>query len=165
MTRTADQLLARCEPYGDCLLWTGGLANKGGTPRIYENKKPISVRRVIYEARHGEIRNGYKIVPCCGERLCLEPDHLRARSVAQLLADHNRCTGGLTPSHVAALTARARNRSSNKMTLERAREIRASTEPSRKLADKHGVCRALICRIKRGECWAETTRGASIFCM
>lgn len=163
--RTPQELLARCEPYGDCLLWTGGLANEGGTPRIYEKKKPISVRRVIYESTNGEIRNGYKIAPCCGERLCLAPDHLKARSVSQLLGDHARRTGGLRPSHVAALTARARNRSNNKMDMERARQIRASTEPSRKLAEQHGVCRALICRIKRGECWAETTRGASIFCM
>lgn len=161
--RTPQELLARCEPYGDCLLWTGGLANDKGTPRIYEGRKPISVRRVIYEATTGPIRTGFKIVPCCGERLCLLPSHLRAKTVAQLLSDHSARNGGLRPSHVAALTARARHRSNNKMDIERAREIRVSTEPSRKLAEQYGICRALICRIKRNEAWAETTRGASIF--
>lgn len=165
MSLSLAEILAKCEPYGECLLWTGGLVYEGGQPRIWIDRKPHSARRVVFGLARGEIAEGRRIGLKCGERLCLHPEHMRQMTTTELLTEHHRRQGGLTPSHIAACTASARRRSNNRMDMDIARAIRASEEPASVLAKRYNLCKATVCKVRRNERWAEHARGASIFSM
>jgi len=160
-----DDILAKCEPYGECLLWTGGLVYEGGQPRLWVGKKPLSARRVVFELARGEIVAGRRIGMKCGERLCLNAEHMSQMTTTELLKAHHRRMGGLPPSHKAACTAAARRRSNNKMDMDIARAIRSSEERASVLAARYGLGKSTVCKVRRNERWAEHARGASIFSM
>lgn len=70
---TAEELLARCRPQGECLLWPGSI--NGGTPKLTVGGKGHSLRPVVYAAHHPDWeRTG--LMTTCGEVRCLNPAHL-----------------------------------------------------------------------------------------
>ncbi len=159
---TLEGVFSRCEDFGECRLWGGSLAGEGREPRIYVGSKPHSARRWVYEAFYGVKPPPGKIMGVsCGERLCLEPRHLKPMTRSELQSLNY--AAGLSPEHISALTRAARNRANLKLSMEIAREIRASSEPSREEAKRRGVSKATICRIRRNEAWSEMARGASVF--
>lgn len=161
---TLEEIYSKCEPYGDCQLWTGCLVYEGGQPRMYDGKKPLSGRRVVFELARGEIRPGMRIWMRCLEQRCLNPDHMQQLGYSDMLKAHHKRNGGkFPPSHVATLTASARKRPTVKLTMEDARAARESEEPASVVAKRLGVNKSLICKIRRNEIWSETTRGSSVF--
>lgn len=162
---TVEEILAKCEPYGECMLWTGGLVHGGGQPRIWVDRKPMSGRRIVFVQARGEIIEGMRIGLQCGERLCLNPEHLRQMTCSELHKDNYRRRGGLAPSHKAACTASARRRSNNTMNMDIARAIRYSNDSASVLAARYDLAKSTVYKVLRNERWAEHTRGASIFSM
>lgn len=60
---------------GDCLRWTG--PHKTGYAVLRQGSKECNVARREYERVHGAIPNGHVLLHTCGNRWCVNPDHLR----------------------------------------------------------------------------------------
>lgn len=156
-----DAIFARCEDYGECRLWTGSLNGSSKHPKIYIEGHYRAARRVVYELARGPVPAGRCVSLSCRESLCLEPKHMLTRSPREVQLRAQR----MDASRVSIMTAAARTRRSNKLSMELAREIRSSGEPAIKAAKRLGVNKSLIWRIRRNEAWSEVTRGASVFSM
>lgn len=68
---------------GECWLWTGP-DNGSGFGRHRVAMRTQSVARLAYREQIGRIPDGLFVVPRCGVRLCVRPDHLQAITRAQV---------------------------------------------------------------------------------
>lgn len=95
---TADQLLARTERVGDCLLWTGAVQSKG-YGSVWAGEGTELVHRVAYRFLVGPIPPGLTIDHVrdrgCRSRLCIEPRHLEPVTIAE----NTRRTGHGSETH------------------------------------------------------------------
>ena len=145
---TITTLKERTIEDGDCWEWTGYCAN--GTPSVSHAGKMISVRRLFTELLGGKLREGY-YVPKCGNKLCVNPDHIAYNDPKQHMRKAARVA---LKSPTRRLKIQIHKRATvGKLTQEKADEIRSSSEASRVLAAKYGVDKSIICRIKNGQAW------------
>jgi hypothetical protein len=145
----------------DCLRWTGACAGKAGHPVISTytpTRKCILVRRAVWEEAHGPIPAG-KIIRCnCGTPRCVALEHLELtthKKLAQQMGAIGLMSGPVRSAKIAA-SHRARH-PLTKLTQEQVREIRASDETGVALAERYGVCEAMISRYRLGQCRREFT--------
>lgn len=134
--------------FGDaCLVWTG-YAQQGRWPQWVVMGCKMPVRRMVYLAVHGWIKPGQQIGVTCGCELCVHPDHLVSRGKKKAALGQP-----LGPLHRLRST-RAR-RAKAKITPEIASAIRASDEPSVVLAQRYGIPRQHVWRIRAGRAWVD----------
>lgn len=151
---------------GECWEWKGSMTHRS-TPgptyariwiRVDGKAKQRQAHRVAWEIARGPIPAGAVLVNrtelCdCGTG-CVNPDHwtpVARAKVPRLMAKERRTSAGL--KHAAA-TLPGRRRTA-KLTLEVARQIRASDESHAALALRHGISRQMVSGIKLGRYWAE----------
>lgn len=151
---TLESLLARTEDVGECQVWTGYSTNK--TPQVDNQGKMVPVRRLILELSGTPVVGKFIGIKCGTER-CVCPAHITQRS----LKTHARMMAKKAGARKAAksteqLIAR-RQRADVKLDVQKAREIRESVETGPVLAEKYGISRSLVNKIKRGEYWRDTT--------
>ena len=142
-----------------CLVWRGCVAG-----RTYARLRIAGTlhwaHRYAYALVHGPIPAGVVLnrrTEVCEEPLCVNPAHwgrATRQSVPKMNARRGLVATGL--SH-AVRVAVGRRKTAPKLTLEKAREIRASTEPARVVADRYGIDLSMVYYIRRGQCWAEAT--------
>lgn len=156
---TPDQVRAflapRTEQLGDCLLWTKATNSAGAPVASIEGVRARAVRRWVWECFHpGYVLGVRRIVPICGDSLCLEPGHQASRSpsdVNKMIA----ARGGF--STVARRVAcRRSGRALSPLTIDDVRAIRARRAGGEKLASitaDYPVDLSAIARICRGESW------------
>lgn len=173
MTRNEwlHRLHETCEPVGDCLEWQGPTL-KGKTPLVYVPKGFVlpewgqhrqSARVVMWVLHHGNRPPAGSILrPRCLNDRCVAVEHMGILPRSKQAIEQSKRGEFCTPERHAAAINRARSRKT-KLSIELAREIRASSEPARALAPRHGVSRATITAVRRGVLWPEVTNGASIF--
>ena len=72
-----------------CWIWTLG-GSTVGYGAVYFNKKSQTAHRAFYQLFKGEIPKGLHIDHLCSVRRCVNPDHLRAVTIAEnVLASHS----------------------------------------------------------------------------
>jgi hypothetical protein len=77
--RFIDFFWSRVETAGECWNWTGNTSASGyGTVRVPGDRNYFRAHRVSYLVAKGEPPVGYVIDHRCFNRLCVNPDHLRA---------------------------------------------------------------------------------------
>lgn len=78
--KLADRIFARADDDGDCLVWTGAKNRPDGYGvigwRVGGKQYRAYVHRLVYEGFNGAIPADHEIHHCCGNRLCVNPDHL-----------------------------------------------------------------------------------------
>lgn len=164
---------ARCTEVGECWEWSGAVGGNcipcACIPTAYPKQPDTRARRVTvtalaWEAYTGKSATGKSVWRTCCNHLCVNPEHLRAGTRAQM-ADYLVSKGAYkrTPASIAAITKGKRK--SAKLSMVQAREIRASTLPAAALAPIYGVHHSLVTRIRRGEAWRESVAVSSIFAM
>lgn len=101
------------------------------------NGKTVRAARLFYECYVGPIDEGLTVDHLCRNRACVNPLHLEAVSI----------------------TENIRRKPATKLTIEKAREIRALTETmtQAEIAKRFGVCNSLISRIVSGQIWKDVT--------
>lgn len=150
---TLQAIRLRCTECGDCWLWDGALC--GGyngshrTPSMHFRGKTASVRRVVYELRHGGIPEGKVISPRCGQRLCVSPECLQALTVKQSKERAAKRGAFSNPgkNRRGAMTKRARSWITDEMVAQ----IRTANVASRKIAADTGVSLSHVKAIRRGQ--------------
>lgn len=143
---TLDRMLSCCQEDGDCLIWTGS-NNSIGIPKI----RNTSGRRVMWELKHGEIPPGMLVSTTCGHPACLE--HLALSTKSEIVArSHERPH---TKARVTASNRRAARKARGKITIDIARDIRASSETGLQIAARLGVSDSLVSCVRRGKSWVE----------
>ena len=146
-----QRYLARCEECGDCLLWQGPVAPRGGAPVVVGG----GLRRRVWEMREGRIPKGMMVGVSCGRQRCIE--HLCLVSRADLLLSII-SRPEVQAKRTADATRRARFGGVNippKLTMEKAREIRASDRSHRELGKEYGISPSLVSMVQNNRRWAE----------
>ena len=147
------QIYGRCTEDGDCLLW-GHATSASGIPYAQHNGATANVRRLTWTLQHGmPIRHQQQITATCGNPRCLSPDHLRAKSVAevhQAMAAMGRYT-----SPVSSTKKAIGRRKNSKWTIDDIRAIRSDDRPANVVADEHGMSKKYCLQIKAGKAWRE----------
>jgi len=137
---------------GDCLVWQLGLVN--GHPNMRMGNKSVLVRRYMWQTAHGNIPKG-KVLRCtCGEPRCVNVDHIQPMTYQQIAKIEGRA--GKMSGHIrSAKIAETKRRTTAKITMEMAREIRASSETGVALAKKYGISQKKISYIRLNKVWRE----------
>jgi hypothetical protein len=155
MKHTIESLKARTIEEGDCWLWQGYKAN--GTPQV-SNPRPgfrskmYSVRRLMRELATEKPTPDGHYVTSCGTPDCVNPKHVLYRTDEQHLQAIGRLSStGITKARKLRQHYMKVGRA--KLTDEIAQEIRLSNESSPALAQRYGVDRSLISKVRRGEAW------------
>lgn len=83
---TLETLIARTQEEGQCMTWQGYFGN--GVPMVSnpEERGMISVRRLILQLTGKNPPDGGFIAPRCGNRQCVNPQHLQHRTQRQHMA-------------------------------------------------------------------------------
>ncbi len=151
---TLESLQARTVEEGDCWLWRGYIQN--GTPQVMrygEGKKGMySVRRFLRELQTGRPQPSGHYGNVCGNPLCVAPDHILYKNVKNHMRDMalNRIHGPVDRLKKRQVRI---DKGLTKLDMEKAQEIRVSSETSAELAQKYGVNQSLIKRIRAGRAW------------
>lgn len=136
-----------------CLEWAGYVDPKRGPMvRCGASTVPTSVRRVVWGLKRKPLNFQDTIKPACGNWACVEYGHMQKASRADA-----RRGSPLTLLHKARIATAQRKGA--KLTMEIARQIRASADSESLEAAKWGVTKATVSAIRRNEIWQEYQQG------
>jgi len=79
---TGERFWSKVDKTDTCWLWVSALAS-GGYGQFSLGGRPQAAHRVAYELLVGPIPDGLSLDHMCHERLCVNPDHLRAVTTKQ----------------------------------------------------------------------------------
>lgn len=142
-------LFNRCR-LGDtgCWLWTAKAKDSGGYGLFYLEGKNKKAHRVSYELFVGPIPKGLHILHSCDTPACVNPDHLRAGTVAENMAERDAR---------GRRNVRGEQIGTSKLTREQVIEIKKSCLGLNALSELYGVEAQSIWRIRTGKAWAHVT--------
>lgn len=172
---TREQWIARlqdnCEPIGSCVEWQGRKL-QGKTPIAYVPRGFMgadkcqgshSARVVLWTLSKGEPPpEGHVLRAKCRNDSCVAIEHMVLISRETAPKEQGRRGEFSTTKRNAAAVRRARGRVT-KLDADKAREIRESCESSYSLAAFYGVSPTSIRAVRRGDLWAPTVSGSSVF--
>lgn len=150
---TIDYLRERSDEVGDCWIWKRA-AGKAGYPVMSRRSGGDGlVRRAAARLAGLEPAPRQPVVSCCGDKLCVNPAHMRLSTV-KLVAKKAAKDGAYSrlPRRVKIA---ATKRAASKLTMADARAIRASTMRLADLAKKHDVSLGTIKSIRIGRTWKD----------
>ncbi len=143
-TITVADLLANTIEEGDCMLWTGR-AEQGKFPRFGR----LPVRRALWTLVNDGVPHGLQVGCKCGTPLCVNPDHLIARTKSKALRGIPK-----KPDVIARITLTKRA-THGKLSMEIARAIRASDKSCRELDREYGLCAGKAWKIRNNLTWKD----------
>lgn len=153
-----------------CWEWAG--TRRKGYGRLSIAGRNYSIHRLIYEDVVGPIPAGQIVMHRCDNPPCCRPDHLKAGTQAENLADMrkkgraNRAPAEPKPIRAPRLPAKKKEpvgqalgsrHGNSKLSEDAVREIRTSVEAGVSQADlarKYGVHQSQISRALNGKLWA-----------
>ena len=151
---TLESIKARVKVQGDCWIWQGYLQNN--TPQVVSyksgKKSMVSVRKLLRELLSGQPQPSGHYANTCGHHDCVAPMH----TIWRQEKSHMRSMAKNRKVSYATIEKIRKSRQElgfAKLNEEQATEIRHSDLPSRELAEKFGVCKSTIGKIKRGAAW------------
>lgn len=127
----------------ECVLWPFGRF-KSGYGCVGKNGR---AHRIMCEIAHGPAPDGADAAHSCGNRLCVNPRHLRWASRTENMAD----------AIIHGTTTRGERHGASKLTSDEVRLIFARLdvgETHQSIADSFGVSRNAITDIAKGKNWA-----------
>jgi len=137
-----------------CLRWKGAVT-PGVGPVAYGGKAYVeSITRMLWRIKRETPGPDDIIRPTCGDPRCIEYQHLGKTHRGEKLAGRQK-----SPVHRMRMQEAMRAKETAKITMEDARAIRASTEPTKVLMERYGLSRSSIIAIRAGKSWKEPTVG------
>jgi len=151
---TVETLRQRTVEEGECWLWQGYVANK--TPQVVSypdgKKRMVSARRLLLELAKGKPQPDGHYGNTCGNHLCVNPDHTvwKSEAVHMRFMSKKRQYSNVTANKLRKFRVET---GLAKLSESKAQEIRLSGESGPVLAQRYGVSRSWINKIKRGAAW------------
>lgn len=149
MSITLQTIKDRSDEVGECWLWAGATSNTGHPIVKIKGCGCKLVRRVSFILNGGELAARQPVVPMCNEKLCVNPEHLEV-STTKKIAKKAAKEGKFSTLQRCAAISRGQGYR-KKLSDDAANEIRYSEESGPVLADRHGIHKSLVNRIKRNE--------------
>ncbi len=147
-----EVLKAKTEELADCWLWTGSTTSQG-YPIVKHDGCCKLARRVMFELNGGTLAARQPLITTCGEKLCINPEHLKASTtskVAKAAAKRGAWTGLARAAKIAKT-----KRKQGKINMEIAQAIRNSPDPAHVEASRYGIDKSLAVRIRAGLAWKD----------
>jgi len=135
---------------GDCWQWHGCM--QGAIPMMKHGGKVANVRRLVLIER-GVPMKGYIATYTCGNPACVNPEHTARSTRTQMNRRNMAEMSGATNTLRVKRIAEIKRRTSAKLSQADVDQIRASDEKQQDLANRYGVTKSLIGKIRRGEVW------------
>ncbi|WP_019573442.1 hypothetical protein [Curvibacter lanceolatus] len=136
-----------------CINWLGYVDPRRG-PMIRVDQKPQSIRRLLWAMNGREVDYQTTIRCSCENEACINLKHLKKGSRKDKAIGRK-----YSIVHRKKLADAQRANGKAKLTMEQAREVRASAETNRTLAVRFGVSEALISGIRRDKSYKEFHAG------
>lgn len=155
MNVTMEQVQARCEEVGDCWMWQGATSDTGYPIMKRYGGPCMFVRRVVMQLKGRPPAARQPVVSTCGEKCCCNPSHLKLATPSEVGKRAAAQGAYSSPARAAKIAKARRNAPGAKLTLDQAREIRASEESGPVLAARFGIDKSQVNNIKRGDAWRE----------
>jgi hypothetical protein len=137
--RDWEDLIARAQFEGECLVWTGA-RNDVGYGQMSVAGKVVYVHRRAWEVARGGIPAGMYVCHHCDNPPCFLPAHLFLGTNSDNQRDA--VAKGRKPRGEQHLGAR--------LTDAQVEEIRATTGNQREIAKRYGVSQSLVSRLRSG---------------
>lgn len=154
MKKIDHELLAKiaacCDEEGECLIWGGGSAK---VPHISFDGSKINVRALVLRAHSVERIDGTMLGCSCGNRKCVEFDHIRQRTRLQHAQHFGKLGAYSGPVKIAKMAATKRAKS--KLDDEKVAAIRISTKSAKALSAEYGVAASYITSIRNRQLWKD----------
>lgn len=153
-THTLESLQARIVEVGDCWEWQGYIQNN--TPQVASypggKKKMVSVRRLLRELVTGRVQPDGHYGNTCGNPRCVNPEHTiwKGQLAHMRYMAKKRVVSNVTANKLRNYRVEA---GLVKIDQAKAEEIRSSPESGPVLAERYGVSRSWISKIKQGRAW------------
>lgn len=154
IVHSIETLHARCDEVGDCWEWTG-CYSKTGHPCTRHDGKMVLVRRLMAQLAGKPITPSIKVIPCCENGRCINPDHIVVRTHRQVMKRQGAMGKLSEPSRLAKIAATKRAGPQAKLTWEKVQAIRARETTHSEEARLHGVSIGVISAIRRHLRWKE----------
>lgn len=127
-----------------CWHWIGSI-DVNGYGRIGSNHKTIKAHRLSYEVNIGKIPNGLLVCHRCDNPPCVNPNHLFLGTIK----DNNDDKISKGRDNPVFGTGQPNHKINNTI----ARKIFSARGTHLSIANKYGVSRRLVGKIKKGELW------------
>jgi hypothetical protein len=127
-----------------CHIWQG-YKNQDGYGSVRDDSKMVLTHRVAYAHKHGPIPPWLMVCHDCGDRACINPDHLYLGTAKDNAADMVR--------HGNAGTQKGEGIGNSKLTEREVLAIRASDMSGVGLARLYGVTNANITAVRNRKTW------------
>lgn len=159
---TMDDIRARSDEVGDCLIWNGSICNNG-YPRCHCDGDTRQLRPFVYGKILGkELRAGYRVSTRCGSKLCLSEHCLVIRSnklIATLSAEKRM----RNPISMQRCREGAKRAGHAKFDSAMAEEIRSAPGTRRERAQRYGCDESTIGRLDRRDSYGTAPVATSVF--
>lgn len=151
MSTLTDRIHARCIEDGDCLVWQG-YSVRGKYPQIRVGDKSLSVRRVLWEEKHGCVPDGKEVAVTCETRNCVA--HIKPMTHKDV-GKRTAATGVYASPVRCAKIAATRRAQVSDLTPEQVADVRYGGGSLAEAAQRNGISKGAAGFIRRGERWKE----------
>lgn len=154
------RIVQNIEQRGSCWIWTGAVSDNG-YPIIHYRRPGAGsaqvgcqlVRRVVVRLNGGKLAPRQPVGCTCDEKLCVHPSHLFPSTTSKISQKAAKRGAFSSPTRGARIAASRRGKM--KLNIDKAREIRVSSESGPVLAARYGVNKSMVNNIKAGRSWKE----------
>ena len=129
----------------DCLEWQGYMIN-GIYPQVCHAGSMVMVRKLVMQLAGRETPPAVYYKPACDNPRCIRIEHIKVVPSAKHMASMARSVNHNAPTRIASLQKAAIEK--RKLTDEQVLEVRLSDETHSQIAQRLGVSRATISKIK-----------------
>ena len=142
-----------------CWNWVGSKAVRGGYGQLSSKGLLLKAHRLSWEIHLGAIPEGMMIRHLCHNPSCCNPIHLLPGTAKDNHLDMQKAGRMSVPE-----TRRGEDFHDNKLTKSNVLDIYASQDRGVDLANKYGVSKSMISRIRRGRAWRSVTNHKEATC-